>query len=144
MSSRGRVDLAAAHSRIDEGAESHPGQHAGLPGGDLPVEVHDDALGEVVGFDLSLESKPLDAGSEAVVAADHSPEQPLVTEMIEPALLPVALASRVNEGQPSGRAGVQKAPLELEDELVRRAIATIAGGGDGVAVPNQGHRIRDR
>jgi hypothetical protein len=67
-----------------------------------------------------------------------------VTEMIQPALLPVALAARMNEGQPSGRAGVQKAPLELEDELVRRAIATIASGGDGVAVPNQGHRVRSR
>ena len=64
--------------------------------------------------------------------------------MIEAALLPVALATRMNEGQPAGGAGFQKAPLELEDELVRRAIAPIASGGDGVAVPNQGHRVRDR
>jgi hypothetical protein len=61
-----------------------------------------------------------------------------VAEVIEAALLPVALAARVDEGQPVGTAGVQEAPLELEDELVRRAIAAIARGGDRVAVPDQG------
>ncbi len=67
-----------------------------------------------------------------------------MTEMIESALLPVALAARMDEGQPARSAGVKKAPLELDDELVRRAVAAIAGSGDGVAVADEGHCVDGR
>ncbi len=46
------VHLAAAVPRVDEGVEPHPGEAAGLAGGDVAVEVRDAALREVVGLDL--------------------------------------------------------------------------------------------
>ena len=45
------VDAAAAVARIGEGAEPHAREMAGLAGGDVAVEVRDDALRQVVGLD---------------------------------------------------------------------------------------------
>src|SRR4051794_29024219 len=49
------VDLAALQPRIDEGADAHAGERAGLAGRDVAVEVRDHALRQVVGLDLALQ-----------------------------------------------------------------------------------------
>jgi hypothetical protein len=66
-----------------------------------------------------------------------------VAEVVQAPSLPVPLAARVHEGEPAGSTRIEETTLEGVDELLRHPVAAVAGGGDGVPVANQGHRIFD-
>ena len=73
------------------------GEVAGLAGGDVAVEMRDHALRQVVGLDLAGDRQRLQLRHQAPVAADDAPHQPAMRQMVEPALLAVALAGGVDE-----------------------------------------------
>ena len=95
----GGVDLAARLARVDEGAQAHLGEGAGLAGGDVAVEVRDHALRQVVGLDPVLHRQPADLGDQPPMPADDALEQPVMPEPVEPLLLAVALPRREQQRQ---------------------------------------------
>ena len=93
------VDLAAAEARIDERAEPHPRQVSRLARRDVAEQVRDHALRQVVRLDLIADRERLQLRHEAPVAADHALHEARVAEVIEAAILAVALPGRVDERQ---------------------------------------------
>ena len=91
------VDLAAAVTRIDEGSEADAREMAGPLGGDVAEQMRDDALREIVGLDLVGDREALQLGHQSPVPADHAPHQAFMAEVIEAALLAVALARGIDQ-----------------------------------------------
>ena len=79
---------------------------------------------------------------QAPVAADDARHQALAAEVVEAALLAVALPAGVDQRQPARRGGVDEAALEHHGQVLGEADADEARGGDGVAVGDQRHRRR--
>jgi hypothetical protein len=134
---------------IDEGAEADPGQGAGLAGGDVAEQVADHALRQVPGLDAVGHRELLQLRHQAPMAADHAPDQAVVAEVVEAALLAVALAGGVHQGEVTRMAqavGIgflrfEKTRFERDGDVFGKADADEAAGGDGVAVADQLHRL---
>ncbi len=144
-----RVDLAAAVARVDEGAKSHARKLTGLARGDVPVQVRDHALRQVVRLDPVADGERLQLRHQAPVASDHALDEPVVPQMIEAALLAVPLPRRVHEREPARIADtVGRLPRRFEEALLQcdrnvlgEADADEAAGCNGVAVAYQCHRL---
>ena len=139
-----RVELAAAVARIDEGAQADAAEVPGLAGGDVAEQVRDHALRQVVGLDLVVHRQLLQLRHQAPVAADDALDQALVAEVVEAALLAVALAGGVDQRQVARRPRRrrrQEALLQRHGDVLGEADADEAAGGDGVAVADQRHRL---
>ena len=120
---RDRVELAPALARIDEGAKAHLGQEAGTARRDLTIKARDAAERQVVGFNGVVEGQFPDLRDERPVPADHALEQARMRQSVEAALLAIAGRGRKDEGQAGGLPGREVAPLQRENEFVRRADA---------------------
>ena len=133
-----RVDPAAAVARIDEGAEADARELARLARGDVAEQVRDHALRQVVRLDPVADGERLQLRHEAPVAADHALDEPVVPEMVEAALLAVALARRVDEREPARAADAvgrllrrfEEALLQRDRDVLGEADADEAAGGD--------------
>jgi hypothetical protein len=76
------------------------------------------------------------------VAADHARDQALVAQVVQAALLAVALAGGVDQGQVRAAAALgQEALLQRHRQALGKADADEAAGGHGVAVVDQAHRL---
>jgi hypothetical protein len=120
---RDGIDLTALNARIDEGADADPGERARLAGGNVAVEVRDDALGQVIGFDLALQRQAADLWDQPPMAADHALEQAIVAERVEAAILSVPLPGREQQREVARFAGFQKAPFKRDQKRIRHADA---------------------
>ena len=148
-SCRAFVDLAAAEARVDERADPDARQQPGLARRDVAEQMRDDALRQVVGLDLVGDGQCLQLGHQPPVAADHALDQSLVAEMVEAAILAVALAGGIDERQVARAAhavrvlprGLDIALFERDGDVLGEADADEAAGGDGVAVANQRNRF---
>ena len=138
------VELPAAVARIDEGVQADVGQRARTSGGDVAVEVADDALRQVVGLDLALEREATDLRHQPPVAADHAPHHALVAKGVEAALLAVALPGRVDQRQVARHAAVEEALLQRQRQRLGDAGADEATHSDGRAIGYQRHRLGGR
>ena len=98
------------------------GERARLAGGDVAEQVRDHALRQVVGLDLVGDRERLQLRHQAPVAADDALDQPVVAEVVEAALLAVALAGGVDERQVARRA-VPAARLALSRKRSSSATA---------------------
>ena len=143
------VELAATQAGIDEGAQANPRQGPGLAGGDIAKEMADDALGQVPGLDAIGEGQLLQLGDQAPMAADHPPHQALMTKVVEPPRLAVALTRGIDQGQIAGMTetldvairALQIALLQGQGQILREANADETPGGQGIAVADQAHRL---
>ena len=143
------VELAATQAGIDKGAQTDPRQGPGLAGGDIAKEVADDALGQVPGLDAIGEGQLLQLGDQAPMAADHPPHQALMTKVVEPPRLAVALTRGIDQGQIAGMTetldvairALQIALLQGQGQILRKANADETAGGQGIAVADQAHRL---
>ena len=113
------VDAPTFQARIGKGAETDLGDGAGFAGGNVAEEVDDDALGEVVAFDLAGQGQLTDARGQSPVTADHAAQQALVTQMIEAATFPVALPGTIDQGEAARPAGAEKARLQAGGQRLR-------------------------
>ena len=146
---RAGVELAAAVPRIGERVEADPGEMAGLAGGDVAVEMGDDALRQVVGLDRARDGQSLQLRHQAPVSADDAPDKSAMGEMVEAALLAVALSRGVDEAQVArladavGAAGraVEKARLERDGDRLRKADADEAAGRNRVPRADEACRL---
>ena len=73
---RARIDLASAEPRVDESAKADAGEMTRAVGGDIPEQMRDDALRQIVSFNLVADGQLLHLGHEAPVAADDTLERP--------------------------------------------------------------------
>ena len=96
---RARIEFAAAIARIDEGAEPDGRDMAGAMRGNVAEQMGDHALRQIIGLDLVLEGELLQLRREPPMAADHPLDEPLMGEVIEPAVLAVALTGGIDEGE---------------------------------------------
>ncbi len=88
---------------------------------DVAEEMRDDALRQVVRLDLVADRERLQPRHEAPVAADHAAHETVVREVIEAALLAVALARGVHERQVARAAdAVGVFPGRGEEALLER------------------------
>ena len=91
--------LAAAVARVDKGPKAHARDVARALGRDVAEQVGHDALGKIVSLDLVRDRETLQLRHQSPMSADHPPHQTIMAKMVEPALLAVALACRVDERQ---------------------------------------------
>ena len=134
-------------ARIGERVEADPAQVPGLAGGDVAVEVGDNALRQVVGLDLAGHRQRLQLRHQPPVAADDAANEPAVRQMVEPAFLAVALACRINQTEAARLAdatllgAVEKALFQRDGDRLCKADADEAAGRDRVARADQAHRL---
>ena len=89
------VELAATMARVDERAQADTRQVAGFAGGDIAVKMGDHTLRQVVGVDLAGHCKLLQPRHQSPVAADRTPDQAGVRQVIQAACLAIALPGRI-------------------------------------------------
>jgi len=138
------VELAAAELGVHEGPQADAGEGAGLARRDVPEQVGDDALGQVVGLHLLGEDHGAELGRETPVAADDAPEEARVGEVVQAAVLAVPLPRREQQGEVPRPRGGQEALLEADDEVLGEQGAHEAFRGHGVPVPDAGHGFGGR
>ena len=95
--------------------------------------MRDHAERQVVGLDLVVQRELAELRHQAPVTAHDALDQPFVRQAIEAALLAVARRGREDEGEAGGMAFLQKAPLERDDQFIRRADADEARTRDIVS-----------
>ena len=138
---RDGIHAPAVLARVDESAQSHARERAGLARADVAVEIGDDAFGQVVGLDAILDRHRLESRREPEVAADHAAHQAFVREVVQAALLHDPLAAGEDQREGARRPAGEEALLERDEELVRRAVAAVAGGSDGIAIVDDRDRV---
>ena len=75
------------------------------------------------------------------MAADHPAHQPLVGEVVDAAVPPVALSGGVDQRQIARPAGGEEALLQGLEQCLGHAGADEAAGGDGLAVSHERHGV---
>ncbi|MET4823486.1 hypothetical protein ABH972_001075 [Bradyrhizobium ottawaense] len=122
---------------------------AGPVRGDVAEQVCDDALRQIIGLDLTRDRELLQFWRKPPMSADHAPDQAFMREMVEAAILAVALARRIDQRQIArlalrigGIALVGEIELLQRDrDLLGKADADEAAGRDRVAVTDQHDRF---
>ena len=77
------------------------GEGAQLVGGDVPVELGQGALGQVIGLQLVVRDELAQGGDHVVVATDDPLEHPLVGKVVGAAAVPVALSRSPKSAAPA-------------------------------------------
>ena len=88
--------------------EADGGDGAWFVGGNVPVHMGNDPLGQVVPFDFIVQSQFLELGNQSPVTADDPLHQALVPQMIQPPFLAVALTGGIDQGEVPGTRVLQK------------------------------------
>ena len=138
------VDLPAAMPRVDEGPQPHPGQQAGLARGNVPEQLRDGALRQIVRLDLVLQGHLPQLGRQGPMATHGPLEQALVAQPVQPATLPVPLGDGKHEREIAGGAGLQETLLQRQRQLLGETLTHEPFDHDRVAVPYQPHRLGGR
>ena len=135
------VALAALKARVDKGAESGLGDHAGAAGADLAVELAERTLRKQIGLDLSGVDLCLQRGSEVIVAGDDALEHTDVSEMAHAPVLAVPDPGRMRHSQTAGVTAGEKAVLHGLEQVFRAGRAHEAGYAHGGAVFDLGYGL---
>ena len=135
------IQLAAAVAGVCEGVQAHGGDGADVVGGDIPVHVGDDALGQVIGLDLVGQGQVAQLGCPVPVAADDTLHHALMAVVVAAGAVPVALTGREEQRQVPGVPRLQKPLFQSLGQRLRAGAAHKSAGGDGVAVVDQQRRL---
>ena len=132
------VEHAALQLRVHEGLQAHMGDEAGLAGGNITEELRNNALRIVISSKLVFQRQLLKPGDQAPVTTDDPADQALLAQVVEAALVGVALTGGIDGGKFLGRAGAQIELLDGLVNLLRHHSAYKAAKGDGSAIVNIG------
>ena len=132
------VHLAALEAGIHEGLQADLGNHARAFRRDFPPQLADDALGQAVAFHRAVDDHLGHVRRVSRVAADPPRDHILVGEVLGALRLPVADPRRVDEGEPAGVAGFEKALLDPHGHFLRPAGQGEGTGAQGGAVLDEG------
>ena len=134
------VDLATAITRIDKGAQTNAGHLPRFARRDVTEQMGNHTLRQVVGFDLALDRQFLQLGCQPPVAADDAFHQAFMAQMIEAAILAVALPGCIEQGQVTRRTGrrfrviAQKTLFQGDGDVFGKTDADKTTGRQGVAI----------
>jgi hypothetical protein len=111
--------------------------------------VGDHPLRQVVGLDAIGHGQLLQFRHQPPVPADDATDQPIVTQVVEPAFLAVALPGRVHQRQVTRVTKPMRVFALSFKEQIFKGDGDVLGetdadettGGHGVAVLNQTHRV---
>jgi hypothetical protein len=137
----GGIDPATAVAGIDEGVESDLGEGTGFAGGQIPEQLADDSLRQVIGLDAVVECQLRHLRHAAPVARHHPAQQAFVAQVIEPQGLAVALAGGGEQRQVLWAAGGEEAALQRRQQGLGEAGLDEPGTGQRIAIPDQGDRF---
>ena len=101
---------------------------------DVPVELGQGALGQVVRLQLVGVDQLAQLRHHVVMPADDTLEHPLVGEMVGAAAVPVALGGGVEKRQVFGGAALQEALLQSLVQRLWHGAGHKTAGGKGHAV----------
>ena len=126
-------------------SEAYAGEVAGAVGGDIPEQVRDHALREIISLNLVVDGQLLHFGYQAPVPTDNPLEKAVMTKVIEASLLSIPLTGGVNKGQILRLAAASGARFRDRNKQVlkchrypfRKADPDEASRRDRVAVPDQ-------
>ena len=138
---RALVQLAAAVPGVHEGVQAHVGDGPDVVGRDVPVHVGDDALGQVIGFQLIGQGQLAQFGGPVPVAANHPFAHALVAKVVASGAIPVALARSEEEGQVPGVSRLHIPLLQGLGQGLGAGAADKPASGDGVAVLDHQRRL---
>jgi hypothetical protein len=105
--------------------------------------VRDDTFGQVVRLDPVFAHERGQLRHEAVVTPDGAPDQAFMRQVVQAFFLGIALTTGEDEREIARRAGLQKALLERDEELVGCAVPAIAGRRQCVAVTDDRDGVFD-
>ena len=139
----GPVELSALQPGIHKGAQAHMGEHAGPSGGDVPEELGNGALGQVVAGQLVFRAQLAQPGGQPPVAADDLGAQALHPQMVQPPGGAVPLSGGVYHRQVFGALAGQRRLLQGPEDVFRvHQAAGEAAEGDGVPIMDAlAHRL---
>ena len=132
-----RVQLAAAVAGIGKGVKADVSDSTNIVRRDIAVHVGDNALRQVVGFDLVVQRKLTQTGGAVPVAADNALYEALMAVMVAAGAIAVALACRKEQGQILRMAGFEEAFLKRGGKRFGAGAAYETAGCDGIAVIDQ-------
>ena len=130
------VELAAAVARVNEGLQADMGDRADVVRGDIAVHVRDNALRQVVGFNLVVQRQLTQTGRAVPVAADDALDHALMAVVVAAGAVTVALTGCKEQGQVVRVAGLKETLFQRLGQGFRAGAADKTAGGDGVAVLN--------
>src|SRR6516162_1744760 len=113
---------------------------------DVAKQMRNYALRKVIGLYPVLDSETLQFWHQAPMPADHPPHQPFMSEVIEAALFPIALARCVNKREVTrlidcGDILRQKLRFERGGNFLRKTDADKTSCCDRIAVANEAYRL---
>src|SRR5262252_6349226 len=113
---------------------------------DVAKKMRNDALRKVIGLYPVLDGEALQFWHQTPMPADHPPHQPFMSEVIEAALFPIALARCVNKREVMRLIGCgdilrQKLCLERGSDFLRKTDTDKTPCCYCVAVTNEAHRL---
>ncbi|OQC23654.1 MAG: hypothetical protein BWX71_02008 [Deltaproteobacteria bacterium ADurb.Bin072] len=136
-----RVDLSSVQPGIDIGPKAYGGDGARLVCRNVPEHVRNHALGEIVGLDPVLNRHFPELRCKAPVTADHALHETLVGEVVEPPVLSVTLACRIDNGEVPWPAGLDEVLLDLQKYLLGNTDPHETTGCDGISVLYDPHGL---
>ena len=110
------------------------GNGADVMSGDITVHMGDDALRQIIGFQLVGQSQLAQLGSAIPVAADDPLAHTFMAEVVAAGAVPVALTGCEEQRQVAGMAGFHKAVFQSLGQRFGAGAADEAAGRDGVAI----------
>ena len=110
----------------------------GVVGGDVPEEVAQCPLRDVVGLHLIPHGHLPQGGDSGPVAGNEPLEHPLVGVVLTASAVPVALGAGVDVGEVPGVAGLQKTLLHRLVQGLGDAACHKAAGGNGIPILQEG------
>ena len=117
------VDLPATVPRVNERAQSHPGQQAGLAGGGVPEQLRDNALRQIMRLDLVAHRHLPQLWRHAPMTAHGPVQQALMGQPVQPPAEPVPRGHGKHQPQIAGSTRQQEPLLQRQREAPRRSTA---------------------
>ena len=140
---RALVELAATVARIDKRAQADAAQVAGPASGDVAEQVRNHALRQVVGLDAVVHRQFLQPRHQPPMATNGAANQAFMSQVVEPAVLAIALPCGIQQGQLARAPGVagQEQILQRAGHRLGKADADEAAGGHRIAAADQAHGL---
>ena len=146
------IELSAAVARVDKRPQADARQRARFTRCDVPIEVGDNPLRQVVSFDLVGDGQLLQARHQPPVPADDARNQAFMPPVVQAARLSITLPGRVDQRQVArlatqlriGGLRLQKELLQSHCDPLGETDTDEAAGGDRIATANQPRGIAGR
>ncbi len=128
------IQLAAAVARVSKGVQTDMGNGADVVRRDIAVHMGNNALRQVVCFDLVVQRQLTELRCAIPVTADNALNHALVTVMVAAGAVTMALTCCEEQGQILRMTGFEEALLQCGGQGFRAGTAYETAGGNRIAI----------